>query len=260
MRLYENRIVVKVGTSMLTNELGKSNLNAFYRLAHVLSDIQNWGYQIILVSSAAIALGYNKLQNKPSNICTKQAAAAIGQCSMLHLYSKFFAEYDTIIGQILLNVEDIEQEEKKNNLTNTFNALLNINIIPIVNGNDSAGYTKSEKKLLGDNDMLSAVITVLCKAKRLIFLSDIKGLYAKASLLYPHIKQNKQINENMYALAEGAGSRRDTGGMKTKIQAANLAAANGANTFIINGKNPEILYEIIKGNSAGTFFPGAASQ
>ena len=168
MGLYQNRIVVKVGTSTLTNEVGQSDLRSFDRLACVLSDIQNMGYEVILVSSGAIAVGTNKLnmKTKPQGMRMKQAAAAVGQCRIMYLYDKFFGDYDKTIAQILLNAEDIGQEEKKENLTNTFNALLEMGIIPVVNENDSVSYTEieSEERLFGDNDMLSAVVAVLCKA------------------------------------------------------------------------------------------------
>ncbi len=143
MGLYQNRIVVKVGTSTLTNEIGQSDLRSFDRLACVLSDIQNMGYEVILVSSGAIAVGTNKLNMKtrPTSMRLKQAAAAVGQCSIMYLYDKFFGDYDKTIAQILLNAEDIEQEEKKENLTNTFDTLLEMGIIPIVNENDSVSYT-----------------------------------------------------------------------------------------------------------------------
>lgn len=143
MGLYQNRIVVKVGTSTLTNEVGQSDLRSFDRLACVLSDIQNMGYEVILVSSGAIAVGTNKLKKtRPTSMRLKQAAAAVGQCSIMYLYDKFFGDY--------LNAEDIEQEEKKENLTNTFDALLEMGILPVVNENDSVSYTEieSEERLL----------------------------------------------------------------------------------------------------------------
>lgn len=129
MSLYQNRIVVKVGTSTLTNEMGKSDFRSFDNLACVLSDIQNMGYEVILVSSGAIAVGTNKLKMKtrPVSMKLKQAAAAVGQCNIMFLYDKFFGDYDKTIAQILLNADDIEQEEKKDNLINTFNALLDFN-------------------------------------------------------------------------------------------------------------------------------------
>ena len=169
MGLYNNRIVVKVGTSTLTNDAGKSDLRATDRLVCTLADIHNMGYEVILVSSGAIAVGRNKLgmHSKPDSMRMKQAAAAVGQCSLMYLYDKFFGDYDKTVAQILLNAEDIEQEEKKENLTNTFDALLEMGVIPIVNENDSVSYTEieSEDRLFGDNDMLSSVVAVLCRAK-----------------------------------------------------------------------------------------------
>ena len=265
MALYNNRIVVKVGTSTLTNDSGKSDLRATDRLVCTLADIQNMGYEVILVSSGAIAVGRNKLSMKGrpdyNSMRMKQAAAAVGQCSLMYLYDKFFGDYDKTVAQILLNAEDIEQEEKKENLTNTFDALLEMGVIPIVNENDSVSYTEieSEDRLFGDNDMLSSVVAVLCRAKRLVILSDIDGFYDSDPRLHPNAKLIEQINaidEKVYALAGGAGSRRGTGGMRTKLQAAELATSNGIDTIVTNGKRPEALYDIVKGGKAGTLFTG----
>ncbi|QIB68854.1 glutamate 5-kinase [Aminipila butyrica] len=265
MGLYKNRIVVKVGTSSLTNEIGENNLRSFDRLACVLSDIQNLGYEIILVSSGAIAVGANKLRMKtrPSSLRLKQAAAAVGQCSIMYLYDKFFSDYDKTIAQILLNAEDMEVEEKKENLINTFDALLEMGIIPIVNENDSVSYTEiqSADRLFGDNDMLSAIVAVLCRAQKLIILSDIDGFYDRDPRLYANaelIQQVTTIDENLQSLAGGAGSRRGTGGMKTKLDAAKLATAQGIDTIVTNGKNPSALYDIVKGEQIGTLFVGKA--
>lgn len=267
MGLYQNRIVVKVGTSTLTNELGQSDLRSFDRLACVLSDLQNMGYEVILVSSGAIAVGTNKLKMKsrPASMRGKQAAAAVGQCSIMFLYDKFFGYYDKTIAQILLNAEDIEQEEKKENLTNTFDALLEMGVIPVVNENDSVSYTEieSEERLFGDNDMLSAVVAVLCKAKLLVILSDIDGFYDSDPRLYPGAKlleRIERIDSSVYALAGGAGSRRGTGGMRTKLQAASLAMAQGIDTVITNGKQPQALYDIINGRSVGSRFVGKGEK
>ena len=263
MGLYQNRMVVKVGTSTLTNEMGKSDLRAFDRLACVLADIQNMGYEVILVSSGAIAVGANKLNMKarPTSMRLKQAAAAVGQCSIMFLYDKFFGDYDKTIAQILLNAEDIEHEEKKENLTNTFDALLEMGIIPVVNENDSVSYTEieSEDRLFGDNDMLSAVVAVLCRARRLVILSDIDGFYDSDPRLHPDaklIERIETIDESVYSLAGGAGSRRGTGGMRTKLQAAALAAAQGIDTVITNGKSPQALYNLLDGKNVGTLFIG----
>lgn len=263
MGLYKNRIVVKVGTSTLTNDICKSDLKSFDRIACVLSDIQNMGYEVILVSSGAIAVGSEKLamKTKPESMRLKQAAAAVGQCSIMFLYNKFFSDYGKITAQILLNSEDIQMEEKKENLTNTFNTLLEMNVIPVVNENDSVSYTEIQSKelLFGDNDMLSAVVAVLCDASKLIILSDIKGFYDKDPRLHQDAKLIKQIDtidDSVFLLAGGAGSRRGTGGMRTKVQAASLAAAQGIDTYITEGKNPALLYDIIHGLNPGTLFAG----
>ncbi len=263
MSLHQNRVVVKVGTTTLTNELGKNNLKSFDRIARVLSDIQNMGYEVILVSSGAISIGSNKLNipPHPESMRLKQASAAVGQCSMMYLYDKFFNDYDKSIAQILLNAEDIEHEEKKENLVNTFDTLLEMGIIPVVNENDSVSYTEieSDDKLFGDNDMLSAVVAVLCKANLLVILSDIDGFYDKDPRLYPEAKLINiitEINEDVQSLAGGAGSRRGTGGMRTKLRAAQLASAQGINTVITNGSKPDNLYGIVKGEQIGTLFPG----
>ena len=263
MGVYKNRIVVKVGTSTLTNDAGKNNLRIFDRLTRVIADVANLGYEIILVSSGAIAIGSNKLnlKSRPGSMRMKQAAAAVGQCSIMYLYDKFFSDYDKITAQILLNAEDIEVEEKKENLTNTFNTLLEMGIIPVVNENDSVSYTEIESndRLFSDNDMLSAVVAILCEAQKLVIFSDIDGFYDSD----PRFNENAKliprvdvIDEKTISLAGGAGSRRGTGGMKTKLRAARLASAQGIDTIITNGKTPESLYGIINGESVGTLFKG----
>ncbi len=261
--MNRERIVVKVGTSTLTNELGNSNLRLMERLAMALADVQNMGHEVILVSSGAIAVGTNKMQLKerPSSMRMKQAAAAVGQCENMFLYDKFFGYYNKTVAQILLNAEDIAQEEKKENLTNTFNALLEQGVIPIVNENDSVSYTEieSEDRLFGDNDMLSAVVAVLTQADRLVILSDIDGFYDKDPRLYKDAKLISRIDtidDSVYALAGGAGSRRGTGGMRTKLQAADLATSQGIDTIVTNGKNPEALYDLMQGQKIGTLFKG----
>lgn len=259
--MHDKRIVVKVGTSTLTNELGKTNLHIFDKLACVLSDLSNSGYSVILVSSGAIAVGTQKLgmKERPSDMRTKQAAAAVGQCRIMFWYDKFFGDYDKTISQILLNAEDIRDEEKKQNLTNTFDSLLEMGVIPIVNENDSVSYSEieSEERLFGDNDMLSAVVAVLCKAQKLIILSDIDGLFNKDPRFFTDaqlISQVHEIDESTFSAAGGAGSRRGTGGMKTKLKAALLATSNGTDVFITNGKHPENIYGILDGQSIGTKF------
>lgn len=261
--MKRDRIVVKVGTSTLTNELGNSNLRTMEKLAMVLSDIQNMGNEVILVSSGAIAVGANKMhmKEKPRTMRMKQAAAAVGQCTNMFLYDKFFGYYDKTVAQILLNADDIKEEEKKENLSNTFSALLEQGVIPIVNENDSVSYKEieSEERLFSDNDVLSAVVAVLCQADKLVILSDIDGFFDKDPRLFKDarlIERIDRIDDSVYKLAGGAGSRRGTGGMRTKLQAADLATAQGIDTIVTNGKNPEILYKIVTGEKAGTLFKG----
>jgi glutamate 5-kinase len=262
----KNKIVVKVGTSTLTHEGGKLNFRSFDALARVLSDIQNMGNEIILVSSGAIAVGAGKLQMKerPTVLSLKQAAAAVGQCELMHLYDKFFGEYGKTVAQILLTGEDVDSPEKKQNLINTFNSLLEMNIIPIVNENDSVSYAEieadnEEHKVFGDNDTLSAVVAVLCGADKLVLLSDIDGLFDGNPNENPEarlIREVRVIDSEIRALAGGAGSGRGTGGMITKLQAAELATEHGVDMYIANGGTPEILYDIASGKPAGTLFVG----
>ncbi len=262
----KNKIVVKVGTSTLTHEGGKLNFRCFEALARVLSDINNMGNEVILVSSGAIAVGAGKLQMKerPSVLSHKQAAAAVGQCELMHLYDKFFGEYGKIVAQILLTGEDVDSAEKRQNLINTFNALLEMGIIPIVNENDSVSYAEieadnEEHMVFGDNDTLSAVVAVLCGADKLVLLSDVDGLFDSNPNENPDarlIHEVREIDDEIRALAGGAGSSRGTGGMITKLQAAELAMKNGVDMYIANGSNPDILYDIVAERPAGTRFMG----
>ena len=222
------------------------------------------GYEVVLVSSGAIAVGRNKLNmtSKPDSMRMKQAAAAVGQCSLMYLYDQNFSEIMTRLLHRFFSMRKISnRKQKKENLINTFNALLEMGVIPIVNENDSVSYKEieSEDRLFGDNDMLSAVVAVLCRARHLVILSDIDGFYDHDPRLYPNAKLIEQIDtidDSVYALAGGAGSRRGTGGMRTKLQAAALATSQGTDTIVTNGKHPEALYDIVKGLHAGTLFPG----
>lgn len=263
MGLHQNRLVVKVGASTLTNELGACELRAFDRLARVLSDLRNAGHEIILVSSGAIAAGmyHCGTRERPSGTWRRQAAAALGQCSIMHLYYRFFSHYGTTIAQILLKAEDVEQKGRSDRLTNTFHTLLNMGVIPIVNENDAVLCTEDgpEGRRFADNDRLSAAVAELCRAKRLVILSGISGLYDTGPKWDPGAKRGRQAGRRDgagFPLAGSAGARRGTGGMEAKLQAAKLAAAHGIDTIIANGKTPEILYAIMQGREAGTFFPG----
>lgn len=260
-KIRKERIVVKVGTSTITNENGGINIRQIDLLCRALSGIENLGYDLVLVSSGAIAVGANKmrLKSKPKDLRMKQAAAAVGQSELMHLYDKLFSEYGRLVGQILLDNGDIENPVRHENLQNTFDALLENHIIPIVNENDSVSHTEieSDQKLFSDNDMLSAIVAVFCGACKLIILSDIEGLYDKNPAKNPDAKlisRVETINEDIYALAEGSGSNRGTGGMITKLQAAELATSKGIDVLITNGKNMDNLYDIIDKKHVGTLF------
>lgn len=259
--MEKQRIVVKVGTSTLTGESGALDFRTIDKLAQVLSALHNEGNQVILVSSGAIAVGVNKMRlpAKPQDVCMKQAAAAVGQCELMHIYDKCFGEYGNIVGQILLTAEDIAVKEKRRNLKNTFEALLENGMIPVVNENDSVSHAEieSEKKVFGDNDMLSAIVAKLCDANRLIILSDIEGLYDGNPKDNPEVKlihQVEEITEDIKALGSGAGSNRGTGGMVTKLEAAEYATMHGMDMHIAQGDNPENIYRIMEGEMIGTHF------
>lgn len=257
----KRRIVVKVGTSTLTMENGALDLRTIDKLAQVLCAVHNRGDEVILVSSGAIAVGVNKMRlpEKPKELRMKQAAAAVGQCELMHIYDKCFSEYGCMVAQILLNGDDVNSAEKKQNLSNTFHALMENGIIPIVNENDSVTYAEieSEKKVFGDNDMLSAIVAVLCDADQLLILSDIEGLYDSNPRTNPDAKlihKVEHIDEEILGLAQGAGSNRGTGGMNTKLQAAEKVTTNGIDMHISFGRKPENIYAILDGEEIGTWF------
>lgn len=259
--MEKQRIVIKVGTSTLTGENGALNFRTIDKLAQVLSALHNDGNQVVLVSSGAIAVGVNKMRlpMKPQNVCMKQAAAAVGQCELMHIYDKCFGEYGNIVGQILLTAEDIAVKGKRRNLKNTFEALLENGMIPVVNENDSVSHAEieSDKKVFGDNDMLSAIVANLCEADRLIILSDIEGLYngnPKEEENVRLIHKVEVINDEIRALGKGSGSNRGTGGMVTKLEAAEYATMHGMDMHIAHGNDPENIYRIMEGEAVGTHF------
>jgi len=259
--MEKQRIVIKVGTSTLTGENGALNFRTIDKLAQVLSSLHNDGNQIVLVSSGAIAVGVNKmgLPMKPQDVCMKQAAAAVGQCELIHIYDKCFGEYGNIVGQILLTAEDIAVKEKRRNLKNTFEALLENGMIPVVNENDSVSHAEieSEKKVFGDNDMLSAIVANLCEADCLIILSDIEGLYdsnPKENENARLIHKVESITDEIRELGAGSGSNRGTGGMVTKLEAAEYATIHGMDMHIAHGNDPENIYRIMEGEAVGTHF------
>jgi len=263
MELDKKRIVVKVGTSSITAENGEANLRQMDILCRTISGVQSLGYDIILVSSGAISVGANKMRlaQKPKEVRMKQAAAAVGQCELMHLYDRFFAEYGKITGQILVTSDDIEGAGSRENLTNTFDALLENRIIPIVNENDSVSHNEiqSEKMLFSDNDMLSAIVAVFCRAATLVVLTDIDGLYDANPAVDQGarlISRVERIDDGIRTLAKGTSTNRGTGGMISKLDAAEYAMEHGVDMFITNGKTPEKLYDIVDHKIVGTLFAG----
>ncbi len=250
------RVVVKVGTSTLTYSNGKLNLRRIELLVRCLADLKNRGYDVVLVSSGAMGVGVGKLslKGKPKTMQGKQAVAAVGQCELMSIYDRFFAEYCQTVAQILLTKADLETELKKQNVTNTFDQLMEYEAIPIVNENDTVATEEIE---FGDNDTLSALVAKLIGADLLILLSDIDGLYDKDPHQFTDAKLIpvvEEITEEIKGGASGAGSRRGTGGMITKLTAAEIATSAGCDMIIANGENPEILFDIFEGNFKGTLF------
>lgn len=252
------RVVIKVGTSTLTHQNGNINIRKIENLCKVISDLKNSGLEIIFVSSGAIAMGVGKLglNKKPEDIPSKQACAAIGQCELMYTYDKLFQEYNHTVAQMLMTGADFENEERHTNFDNTLNRLLEFGVLPIVNENDT--IATSEIKV-GDNDTLSAIVATSAKADLLILLSDIDGLYtadphkvSDASLI-PVVTE---INDEIRNLAGAAGTSRGTGGMVTKLHAAEICMNAGIDMVIANGSNPDVLYDIFDGKSVGTRFTG----
>lgn len=256
------RIVVKVGTSTLTYDNGKINLHRIEKLARVLSDIMNSGKEVVLVTSGAIGVGVSKLKlkEKPKAIREKQAVAAVGQCELMHIYSKFFGEYSHVVGQVLLTRDVVEDDHIRENVCNTFETLLENGIIPIVNENDTVSIDEIENIVrFGDNDNLSAIVAKLVNADLLIILSDIDGFYNKD----PRCNEDSELIREIYEITKeledccgGAGSNLGTGGMITKLMAARKAIDSGVDMILANGENPNILIDIINGDEIGTLFIG----
>lgn len=250
------RIVVKVGTSTLTHSTGNLNIRRVDKLCRVLSDIKNSGHEVILVTSGAVGMGVGKLslKERPSDIPSKQAVAAVGQCELMYTYDRAFTEHNHVIAQILLSAYDIENEERRRNFHNTIFRLLELGVLPVINENDTVA---TDELAIGDNDTLSAIVAVNAGADLLVLLSDIDGLYTAD----PHIDRNATllhevngITPEILALAGGKGSALGTGGMATKLHAAQIANGAGIDMVIANGADPDILYDITDGKSAGTRF------
>ena len=221
-----NRIVIKVGTSTLTYDNGNINLTRIEKLTRVLSDLMNSGKEVVLVSSGAVGVGVNKikLKEKPKSIKEKQAAAAVGQCELMHIYSKFFGEYSHIVGQVLLTRDVVEDDHIRENVVNTFETLLENKIIPIVNENDTVAIDEIENIVrFCDNDNLSAIVAELVSADLLIILSDIDGFYDSDPRKNPNsklIKTVEEITPELEACAGGAGSNSAVGNWSEKYSFA----------------------------------------
>lgn len=257
--MFRKRIVVKVGTSTLTYESGRLNLRRVETLVKVLCDLQNSGKDVILVSSGAIGVGVGKLglKKRPSETREKQAVAAVGQCELMFIYDKLFGEYNHRIAQVLLTKHDVETEQKRLNVINTMNTLLEMGIIPIVNENDTVAIDELDGENFGDNDSLSAIVADIADADLLVMLTDIDGLYTSNPRSNPNAEKIdvvEKITEEVRTMASGSGSNRGTGGMITKIMAAEYATALGIECCIMNGENPKRLYDLFDGKSIGTVF------
>ena len=250
------RIVIKIGTSTLTHATGHLNIRRVEQLCKVISDIKNSGHQVILVSSGAIGMGVGKLglRQKPSDIPTKQAAAAVGQCELMYIYDKLFAEFHHTVAQLLITGEDIGNEKRHQNFRNTLNRLLELDALPILNENDTVA---TDEIVIGDNDTLAAIVAESVGADKLILLSDIDGLYTAD----PHKNSNarlihrvKKLDDSIYALAGVSAGLQGTGGMITKLKAAQICMGCGCSMVIANGSRPENLYDILDGKDIGTTF------
>jgi len=250
------RIVIKVGTSTLTHSTGKTNIRRMKALVAVISDIVNSGIEVALVTSGAIGVGVGKLglKDRPTDTAGKQAAATVGQCELMFMYDKMFGEFGHATGQFLITKRDVEHEECHNNLINAFEKTFEYGAIPIINENDAVAV---EEIVYGDNDSLSAIVAKLVKADALLILTDIDGLYDdnpnenEDARIIPVVEE---ITEGLFEIAGGKGSKFGTGGMITKLIAAQIATEAGIDTIIINGFDADNIYKVLEGHQVGTFF------
>lgn len=250
------RIVVKIGTSTLTYQNGALNLRRIEALVRTLSDFKNAGHDVVVVSSGAVGAGYAKLAltEYPQSVEMKQACASVGQSQLMKIYENFFASYSHTVGQILMTKDVVDDPHRLELVKNTFNTLLSLGCVPIVNENDSVSCDGIK---FGGNDTLSAYVAIACDADIIINLSDIDGLYDKDPRKFSDaqlIDRVDEITEEIIGYAGGAGTSRGTGGMLTKILAAKIATENGIPMIIINGEDPYRLYDILDGKHIGTYF------
>ena len=256
------RIVIKVGTSTLAHSSGRLNIRRVELLCKVLSDMKNAGCQIVLVSSGAIGMGVGKLglSGRPADMPGKQAAAAVGQCELMYTYDKLFSEYNHTVAQILLTADDIHDANRSGHVHDTLEKLLSWNALPIVNENDAVSIDEiGVHTTIGENDSLSAIVAQLVDADLLVLLSDIDGLYTADPRKDPDatlIPVVQAITPEILALAGGTGSSLGSGGMATKLKAAQLATGAGIDMVIANGEHPECLYALLEGQPVGTRFVG----
>ncbi len=249
-------VVVKVGTSTLTHESGLLNIRKIELLVKCLADLQNSGKHMILVTSGAVSCGIAKIGLFGRQLTTveKQAAASVGQCELIDIYDRNFSLYGHKIAQILITKDTVDDEMRSASASGTFKTLLEYGCIPVVNENDTVS---SEQITFGGNDTLSVSVARLAGADLIINMSDVDGLFDKNPRKYDDaelIKYVPEINDNVMAFAEGAGTKRGTGGMKTKLEAAETALENNIPMIIVNGSNPCILYDIFDGEFTGTYF------
>ena len=250
------RIVFKVGTSTLTYKTGMTNIRHMEELVKVLSDIHNSGIQVVLVTSGAIGVGVGKLglPGKPSDTPGRQAAATVGQCELMFMYDKMFSEYGKNIGQLLVTKTDLDDPVRRENLINAFERLFEYNVIPIINENDSVAV---DEIVYGDNDTLSAVIAEFVGADALVIMSDIDGLYTgnpNADKNAEFIPVVDEINDYILSIAKGAGTELGTGGMATKVHAAQIATAAGIDTYVMSSTPLTNIYKLCEGERVGTLF------
>ena len=252
------RIVVKIGTSTLAHPGGRLNIRHTEKLVEVLSDLKNEGHEVILVSSGAIGMGVGKLSlpTRPKDTSTKQACAAVGQCELMYTYDRLFNAYNHTVAQILLTGVDVEHTERRVNFQNTLSRLLELGALPIINENDTVSVAEFG---IGDNDTLSAIVATSVRADLLVLLSDIDGLYTADPHKNPdaqRIDVVPEITDDILRLAEGKGSELGTGGMKTKLSAAQIVTKAGTDMIIANGADVEQLYALLDGRAIGTRFTG----
>ena len=250
------RIVIKIGTSTLAHPTGHLNIRLTEQLCKVISDIKNAGHAVILVSSGAIGMGVGKLGllSRPGDIPTQQAAAAVGQCELMYTYDKLFSQYNHTVAQLLITGADVAHETRHENFRNTLNRLLELGVIPIINENDTVA---TDEIVIGDNDTLAAIVSKSVGAKLLVLLSDIDGLYTADPHRDPNAKlisSISEITEEIRRLGGGSASSQGTGGMATKLHAAQMCMDCGCRLVITNGRRPEALYDILDGKSVGTTF------